>query len=163
MPACRATPRALPPPWLPDGGDEHARKADGAAQGLGGGHAVSLAVNKVGEDNPQKTLGAVQDAAKGTGEQGNSDVVEGILRGGLPQAQCPQRSGRTRPLGMGRGRRSSSQAAQPSTSTAAQHEPHPCKAENGGRVGGVDGEEPVTQLDERESRTPHGVAEDGDA
>ena len=42
----------------------------------------------MGEDDPQKALGAVQDAPKGTGEQGNSAVEKGILRCGLPQAQC---------------------------------------------------------------------------
>ena len=55
-------------------GDENARKADAAAQRLGRGHAVSPAVKEMGEDDPQKALGAVQDAAKGTGEQGNSTV-----------------------------------------------------------------------------------------
>ena len=34
-----------------DGADEHTCKADGAAQGLGGGHAVRIAVNKVGKDD----------------------------------------------------------------------------------------------------------------
>ena len=44
---------------------------------------------------------------------------------------------------------------------AAQHEPHPCKAEDGGRVAGVDGEQAVAQLDERERRTPQHIAADG--
>ena len=69
-------------------GDENARKADAAAQRLGRGHAVSPAVKEMGEDDPQKALGAVQDAPKGTGEQGNSAVEKGVLRCGLPQAQC---------------------------------------------------------------------------
>ena len=34
-----------------DGADEHTCEADGAAQGLGGGHAVRIAVNKVGKDD----------------------------------------------------------------------------------------------------------------
>ena len=44
--------------------------------------------NGRGKDDPQKALGAVQDAPKGTSEQGNSSVEKGILRCGLPQAQC---------------------------------------------------------------------------
>ena len=35
----------------------------------------------------QKALGAVQDAAKGTREHSNSDVIECVLGRGLPQAQ----------------------------------------------------------------------------
>ena len=67
--------------------DEHARKADDTAQRFGRGHAVGAAVDEVGKDNAQKALDAVQDAAKGTGEHGNSDIIEGVLKHGLPQAQ----------------------------------------------------------------------------
>ena len=140
-------------------GDENARKADAAAQRLGRGHAVSFAIKEMGEDDPQKALGAVQDAPKGTGEQGNSAVEKGVLRCGLPQAQCTA-FGQDLPFGHG-GQPALQQQAAAQYQHTAQHEPHPCKAENGGRVSGVDGKEPVAQLDERKSRTPHGVAENG--
>ena len=45
------------------------------------------AVDEVGKDHAQKALGAVQDAAKGTREHGNSNVIECVLDRGLPQAQ----------------------------------------------------------------------------
>ena len=67
--------------------DEHARKADGAAQGLCRGHPIGIAVDEVGKDDAQKALGAVQDAAERTGEHRHGDVVEGVLGRGLPQAQ----------------------------------------------------------------------------
>ena len=69
------------------GADEHARKAHSTAQRFCRGHAVRIAINKVGKDNAQKALGAVQDAAKRAGEHGHGDIVERILRRGLPQTQ----------------------------------------------------------------------------
>ena len=59
--------------------DEHARKADDTAQRFGRGHAVGVAVDEVGKDDAQKALGAVQDAAKGTRELVNCDIVDSIL------------------------------------------------------------------------------------
>ena len=46
------------------GADEHARKAHSTAQRFCRGHAVRIAINKVGKDDAQKALGAVQNAAK---------------------------------------------------------------------------------------------------
>ena len=129
------------------GADKYPGKAHGAAQRFCRGHAVRIAVDKVGKDDAQKALGAVQDAAKGTGEHRHGDVVERILRGGLPQTQ---RTTLCRHLAPGEMRRMSLQqdAAQQHQHTA-QHEPHSCKAEDGGGVAGVDGEQAVAQLDER--------------
>ena len=41
------------------GADEHARKAHSTAQRFCRGHAVRIAINKVGKDDAQKALGAV--------------------------------------------------------------------------------------------------------
>ena len=139
--------------------DEHARKANGAAQRFGRGHAVGVAVDEMGKDHTQKALGAVQDAAKGTREHGNSDVIECVLGRGLPQAQstalrCHFAAGE---LGQAALQQNTAQQHQ----KAAQHEPHTGKAEDGGGVAGLNGEQPVAQLDEGECRAPQHIAEDG--
>ena len=141
-----------------DGGHQNAAEADHTAQRLGGGHPVGVAVEEMGEDHAQKTLGAVQDAAKGTCQQGDGRIVKGVLRRGLPQTQCTgfQRdfaAWKVRELAL-------QQAAAQQNEEAAQHEADACKAEDGGGVGGVDREQPVAHFDEGEGRSPQAVAED---
>ncbi len=70
-----------------DGADEHPGEAQHAAQRFGRCHPVGIAIEEMGEDDAQKALGAVEDAAKGTRQQGNGHIVERILGCGLPQAQ----------------------------------------------------------------------------
>ena len=118
--------------------DQHSGKTHSAAQRFCRGHAVRIAIDKVGKDDAQKTLGAVQDAAKRAGEHGHGDIVERILRRGLPQSQraalgCYPAPGQARCLSL-------QQNAAQQHQHAAQHEPHPCKTEDGGGVAGVDGE-----------------------
>ena len=113
----------------------------------------------MGKDHTQKALGAVQDAAKGTREHGNSDVIECVLGRGLPQAQstalrCHFAAGE---LGQAALQQNTAQQHQ----KAAQHEPHTGKAEDGGGVAGLNGEQPVAQLDERKRRAPQHIADNG--
>ena len=137
--------------------DQHSGKTHSAAQRFCRGHAVCIAIDKVGKDDAQKALGAVQDAAKRAGEHGHGDIVERILCRGLPQTQRTALS--CYPAPGQAGCFSLQQNAAQQHQHAAQHEPHPCKAEDGGGVAGVDGEQAVAQLDERKGRAPQDIAE----
>ena len=120
-----------------EGADEHSGKTQHTAQQLGGGHAVGIAVEEVGKDDAQKALGAVQDAAEGTRQHGNGDVVERVLGRGLPQAQGAALG---RHLAAGEfGHPVLQQDTAQQHQKTAQHEPYSCKAEDGGRVGRVNG------------------------
>ena len=112
----------------------------------------------MGHDNAHKALGAVDDAAHGTGEQRGRRVVEEILRGGLPQAQ-PAADGQLFAAGHGKRAAVKRQPGQPNQ-RRAHHEADACKTEDGRCIGGIDGEHPIPHLDKRQCRPPQNVAED---
>ena len=142
-----------------DGADEHPGEAQHAAQRFGRCHPVGIAIEEMGEDDAQKALGAVEDAAKGTRQQGNGHIVERILGCGLPQAQG---AALAQDFAAGRLREFALQdQASRQHQQAAQHEPDPGKAEDGGRIIGLDRKQAVAHLDERERRTPQHIAADG--
>ena len=142
-----------------DGADEHPGEAQHAAQRFGRCHPVGIAIEEMGEDDAQKALGAVEDAAKGTRQQGNGHIVERILGCGLPQAQG---AALAQDFAAGRLREFALQdQASRQHQQAAQHEPDPGKAEDGGRITGLNRKQAVAHLDERERRTPQHIAADG--
>ena len=143
-----------------NGGDQDAGKADCTAQRFCRGHAVCLAINKMRQDHTQKALGAVQDAAKGASKHGNCNVIKGVLGRGLPQTQGAAFQCELFALGQSRDTPLQDQAGEKDQHTA-KHEPHTCKAEDGGGVAGLDLKQAVSQFDKGKGGPPQCVAQDG--
>ena len=150
-------PQPLPLPWLPMVATSTPPNPTAQPRALAG-VIRSERVEEMGQNDTKETLGAVQNAAERAGEQGNGRVIKSVLGGGLPQAQSAALGQHFAPGHSGQP--PFQQEAGQQHQQAPQHEPDPCKAEDGGGVGGVDGEQPVPQLDEGEGRAPQAVADD---
>ena len=108
---------------------------------------------------PRKLWVLLRMPPQRAGEQRHRRVVEEILGSGLPQAQGA--AFRQHPAA-GHGQRLAVQCQTTHPDQhGAEHEAHPGKAEDGRRIGGINGKQAVPHLDEGKRRTPQHVAEDG--